>query len=194
LTAQAFERLLGRLGGDAEAGGREYDALRRKLVLFFAMRGAPAAEDLADETIDRVARRLDEGEAIGQIRAYLFGVARRVLMEEGKRRGRELAFVDGLGAPAARPLEEMALVEARAECLQRCLAALPDAHRTLIVGYYEGEGVAYLKERKLLAQRLGISYSALKTQAHRVRNQLERCLRECLETLPGVTDRAARPR
>ena len=201
LTGQAFERLLMRLGSDAEAGGREYEALQRKLVLFFTMRGAAGAEALADETLDRVARRLDEGEAVEQMRAYVFGVARRVLLEEAKQRARELSFVDGLGqAPADHG--ETDVTEARAACLQRCLQALSDEHRALIVGYYEGAGVTYLKERKRLAAQLGLSYVALKTQAHRLRNRLETCTRGCLQGPTGlvadrprtVTDRLRRPR
>lgn len=194
LTSEAFERLLARLGTDPETGGRQYDALRRKLVLFFSMRGAAGAEALADETIDRVARRLDEGEVVDQLRAYCFGVARRVLMENAKQRARELAFVDNRPAPAPARDEEAADLERRSTCLTRCLRALSHEHRALIMGYYEGEGATYLKERKVLAQRLGISYGALKTQAHRVRNQLEQCLRGCLQDGEGVTDRGRRTR
>ena len=49
----------------------------------------------------------------------------------------------------------------------------------LIVGYYQGDG--HGKGRRRLAQRLGITYSSLKTRAHRIRNALEGCLHECLE-------------
>lgn len=209
MTAQAFERLLTRLGSDVEAGGREYDALRRKLVLFFAMRRAAGAEALADETLDRVARRLDEGERVEQMRAYVFGVARRVLQEDAKQRARELSFVDGLGGKTPADDGETDMVEARAHCLQRCLQALSDEHRALIVGYYEGAGITYLKERKRLAAHLGLSYVALKTQAHRLRTRLEVCTLGCLQGPTGlvadrptllaaradaVTDRPRRPR
>jgi RNA polymerase sigma factor (sigma-70 family) len=194
LTPQAFERLLGRLAAEPEAGAREYDAIRRKLALFFAMRGAPAAEELADESLDRLARRLDEGEPVDNVRAYVIGVAKRVLMEEAKRRGRERTYVDGHHMPAGPADADEELAERRSRCLQRCLGELPAESRALIVDYYRGEGAAYLKERKALAERLGISYVALKTRAHRVRNRLEECLRECASGARAVTDAPPSPR
>jgi RNA polymerase sigma factor (sigma-70 family) len=194
LTPQAFERLLGRLAAEPEAGAREYDAIRRKLVLFFTMRGTTDAEELADEALDRLARRLDEGEPVDNVRAYVVGVAKRVIMEDARRRGRERAYVDGHHAIAAPADTDDERAERRSECLERCLGELPADSRALIVDYYRGDGAAYLKERKALAERLGVSYVALKTRAHRVRNRLEECLRECAEGARAVTDAPSAPR
>lgn len=174
LTREAFDGLLQQLGSEPEAAAREYEALRARLIAFFDWRGAEAPEALADEALDRLARKLGQHEAIENVRAYLFGVARNVWLEAEKHRARaRLAFEAG-PRPAWR--EDDGAGEARIAHLERCLRELPDEARDLIVRYYRGAGKAHLVERKLLAERLGITYATLKTRAHRIRARLEHCL------------------
>lgn len=191
LSQPVLEKLLERLAPDREAAAREYEAVRRKLLDFFERRHAPSPETLADETIDRAARRLYEGEAVQQVRAYFYGVARRVLLESGKRQAREWAAADEMrvqSTPAA--LDD---AEARGDCLKRCLRELPRESRELIVAYYRGRGASHLAERKELAQRLGLTYVTLKTRAHRIRNHLRGCLHTCLEAAGAETNGAPPP-
>lgn len=178
LTRSALDRLLERLSADPERAAREYDVVRQKLSGFFARRGAGPSEVLADETIDRVARRLDEGRIIEHLDAYFYGVANRVMLEWRKQQALEQAaereFV---------PLEpslSSELLEVHVACLERCLRRLPRDSRTLIIGYYRGRA----EERQRLAETLGISYTNLRTRAHRLRIRVEECLRECLEGRP----------
>jgi DNA-directed RNA polymerase specialized sigma24 family protein len=182
LTGPAFARLLQRLGSEPEAAAREYDAVRHRLVGFFERRGVPSPEALADETIDRVARRLDEGEAIEHLNAYFYGVARRVVLEWRKRWARERAAERAY--PRAGPEAASAESESRIACLECCLRALPDESRALLIAYYRGRG----EERKRLAESHGITYTSLKTRACRLRVRLEVCLRDCLEGRRAVTD------
>src|SRR6266550_6910983 len=81
LTQEAFDRLLASMGGDRESAGEQYLETRSKLVRFFEWRGTSFPEDHADETINRVAKRLSEGEHIRELPKYFFGVARLVLLE-----------------------------------------------------------------------------------------------------------------
>jgi len=180
LTRQAFERLLQRLGPDREAAAREYETIHRRLVELFDWRGVPSPEVLADETIDRVARRLDEGVTVEHLRAYFYGVGRHVLLEWRKRRAFELAAVQDPRPSAADAMVAAAEGEARMECLESCLRELPRESRDLIVGYYQGTGRSHLEGRKVLAESLGISYTTLKTRAHRIRVWLEERLRKRL--------------
>ena len=186
LTPEAFDRLLGRLGADAEAAAREYETIRGRLNNFFDWRGAVSPEALADETLDRVARRLDEGETVEHLRAYCYGVAKRVLLEWEKQRAREQVALRDF-RPGSANDELSSTVEGRVACLERCLRELPDDSRELIVGYYQGAGRSHLEGRKLLADRLGITYATLKTRAHRIRARLEEALRGSLERGIGVT-------
>jgi hypothetical protein len=61
LTANSFTKLL----AASERGGREvgegYEDLRRTLIRFFEWRGAPFPEEHADVSLNRIARKLDEG-------------------------------------------------------------------------------------------------------------------------------------
>src|SRR6266576_804711 len=84
LTQEAFDRLLASLGGNRESAGEHYLETRGKLVRFFEWRGCPFPEDHADETINRVARRLVEGETIQKPSGYVMGVARFLVLEINK--------------------------------------------------------------------------------------------------------------
>ena len=179
LTEDAFERLLERLGPDREEAGERYESLRARLVDYFDWKGVLRPDAACDETLDRVARRLEEGESIQRVEAYVHGVARYVLLESLRQQTRERQ--DSASVPLELIAQTEGDEEVRIECLTRCLQELAAADRDLIVGYYEGAGDVHLSGRKRLAARLGISYATLKTRAHRLRNRLDACLRGCLE-------------
>jgi DNA-directed RNA polymerase specialized sigma24 family protein len=183
LTERALERLLERLGSDRDAAGRKYQALRGRLVDFFDWKGTARPEMAADETLDRVARKIDEGEAVDRVEAYAFGVARRVVLEELRH---ELRERNATAAAAREPAAtDGQAEEARVACLARCLLTLPAGDRDLIVSYYQGAGRAHLEERKDLAVRLGLQMATLKTRAHRVRVRLKACMEGCLKEGEG---------
>src|SRR5437868_5161996 len=89
LTREAFEQLLAALDPDRERAGLRYENIRRKLIEFFEARGSNSPADNADETINRVARRLDEGERVQDLSAYFYGVARLLLKETLRGLGKE---------------------------------------------------------------------------------------------------------
>src|SRR5262245_52524896 len=81
LSEKAFALLLGHLDADPGRAGERYEDLRRTLVHFFEWRGAPFPDQHADESLDRVARRLTEGVEIKNIGGYCYTVARLVFLE-----------------------------------------------------------------------------------------------------------------
>jgi RNA polymerase sigma factor (sigma-70 family) len=175
LSEASLETLLKRLDPDPSAAAREYDVVRRKLTGFFERRGCRAADTLADETIDRVARRLGEGEVVHYFDAYMYSVARFVLLEWRRREEREQE-----ARSRAMPTsgDDPELAEARARCLERCIDELPGDQKDLIVSYHK----VRLEARKDLAAQLGLTYTTLKTRAHRIRLRLMECMAECLAT------------
>jgi DNA-directed RNA polymerase specialized sigma24 family protein len=178
LTGRALACLLERLDPDPHVGGQAYEALRERLADYLDRKGAHRPEVAADETLDRVARRLEEGEPIERVEAYAYGVARLVLLEHLRMDAREQRATAAAALElAARPQERE---EARVACLARCLQSLAAEERALILAYYEGAGGTQLYGRKELAARLGIGYATLKTRTHRLRVRLAACLRECL--------------
>ncbi len=60
LSRDALQRLLTWLDGGADSDGHAYVEMRRRLRDYFARKNCRTPDDLADETLTRVARRLEE--------------------------------------------------------------------------------------------------------------------------------------
>src|SRR5215472_18339855 len=109
LTQEAFDKLLSALGDDRESAGEKYIEIRGNLTRFFEWRGCPFPEDHADETINRVAKRIAEGEEIRNPSSYCVGVARMLLLEIAKGRAREQqALGEAAGSQLVMPDEDAA--------------------------------------------------------------------------------------
>src|SRR6185369_9201126 len=83
LTQNAFRRFLDWLDQGEDSGGHGYLEIRKRLVLYFDRKNCLFPEELADETLNRVARRLDEEGAIttDSPAHYCYIVARFVFLE-----------------------------------------------------------------------------------------------------------------
>jgi DNA-directed RNA polymerase specialized sigma24 family protein len=176
LTAGAFASLLARLDADPDRAGAAYEELRRALVNLFTWRGAATPEECADETMDRLASRLNEGVEVGDVPRFAHGIARLVLLEHWRRPDARRAPLEEAG-PGRVPEPDD---DAPHDCLDRCLHELASDGRDLILKYYVAEGGNRIDNRKRLAEALGISESALRNRAQRLRDRLEGCLRRCL--------------
>jgi len=195
LTAEALARLLARLHGDPEQAGEAYEALRRALVKFFDWRGASQPDECADETIDRLARKLDEGTHVDDPRRFARGIARLVLFETWRRpevlaRRADESDLARLPAP---PAPEAPDTEPRAACFARCLSDLPHDGRQLILAYYSADGRGKIETRKRMAESLGLTESALRSRAQRIRDRLERCVGRCLGGRPDANRADTKP-
>ncbi len=181
LTQDAFEKLLNSFSQDRDEAGAQYEIIRRKLVRFFEWRAIEAADERADETINRVARRIAEGQIIDNLRSYFYGVARMVFMETLKEREHApVTFEDALPNLHQEVTQEPE-PDPRVVCFDRCLDSLPPESRNLIMTYYEEERRAKIELRQELAERLQIPLNALRIRAHRIRVNLERCITTCLQ-------------
>lgn len=181
VTAEAFGRLLDALDPDRNLAAEKYEELRRLLIRFFEWRGAPFPEEHADETFDRVSRKLDPSVPIANIGGYCYEYARLVCLEALKSRDSKSISIDAMAVPAvAAPAGETTGPAARLACLESCLDALPRESRELIVEYYRDDGRVRIDRRKAMAARLGVPRETLANRAQRVRDRLERCVSECL--------------
>ena len=185
LTREAFHKLLACLADEPERAGERYEELRRMLVKIFEWRGALFPEDCADETLNRVARRIDEGVEIKDIGAYCYGVARLVLLETSKAADSKRVALDDVELSSPRPAEDADDDTVELECLEECLRQLPTDIREIIVQYYSEEKRARINHRKRLAEALGIPLNALRSRAQRTRDKLERCIMRCLKEKTG---------
>ena len=168
LTSDAFDTMLTWLDPDRDQAARKYESIRHALIGFFQSHACPAAEDLTDETINRVARRLAEGEIVAQHPStYFRGVAKKVYLEALKQQSLQRRFqVVFDAAPRGR--------SAHLESLNYGLHELSPDGRELLEAYY-------LDCRADLAAKLGISPNAVRIRVcrekQRLRAYMERSLR-----------------
>src|SRR5436309_13251327 len=191
LTKEAFERLLDSLDANRERAGEKYENVRRKLIEFFEARGSNSPADHADQTINRVARRLEEGEGVKDLSAYSYGVARLLLKETLRGRGKEPLTLELAPAPLIvtddDEDERRHLGEDRLKCFEICLSKLPAASRVLIIEYYREEKGIKIEQRKRQADALNMSLNALRLRACRIRADLGDCITSCLDRSRGDT-------
>ena len=187
LGPQTFASLLNRLDADRERAGQHYEELRRLLIRFYEWRRAPFPEDHADETIDRVTRKLNDGVVIENLKAYCYEVARLVFLEVQKEpvnREVELGaeIVDSLSVDSKTEDEQ----ETYLSCLETCLSGLPSESRSLIIEYYQDVKRTKIERRKALAENLGLKREALTNRAQRLRYRIELCIRSCVKTSSAI--------
>jgi DNA-directed RNA polymerase specialized sigma24 family protein len=186
LTQDAFEKLLNSFSPDRDEAAVEYEITRRKLVRFFEWRGIDAADEHADETINRAARRIDEGQTIDNLKSYFYGVARMVYMEALRDREHAPIALEEALHDLRKEIPKEIDLDPRVVCFDRCLDSLPPQNRYLIVNYYEEEKRAKIELRQDLADKLQIPMNALRIRAHRIRVNLEKCITTCLQAPAGA--------
>ena len=170
---------------DADAEDRFQD-IERKLVYFFAGRGCSDGDDLAMETMLRVAGRCAglSGAAFTDCIAYFYGVARNVDRERLREARRELTNREEAAKdPTLRHAADPSGVkddDNDHRCLDQCMATLPGEARRLILSYYGGETAAIAGHREL-ARQLGKSANALRIEIHRIKRTLRRCVTACVQ-------------
>jgi DNA-directed RNA polymerase specialized sigma24 family protein len=174
LNQNSLDKLLTRLDGDRERAGEKYEVLRRGLERFFRWRSCTFFEEHADEVLDRIARRIDQGEVILDIHSYATGVARLLFKEILKEQLRDSGALNRLKAEPVNvnPLEE----DHRLSAVRQCLQALSPESRQLLISYYGTEKQDKVGERRGLAQKMGISSHALTMKVLRLRGKIEECV------------------
>ena len=189
VTRQSLQALLKFLGRGGEETAVAYESLRRRLVkvleirvIEHRLRAAP--EDLADETIYRVASKLEEGLEIrtSDPFRYFYGVGRNILQEVARQERMDGNPLDEEDLSSPEPESEPAEAAFRRRCLDECLRRLSASDRELILLFHaEGQGKTKIRHRKQLAASLGLTPNALRIKAHRIRRkQLEPCVAERL--------------
>ena len=158
--------------------------MRRRLVAYFERKHCLQPDDLADETLNRVTRRLEEEGTITDATPahYCYIVAKFVLLEHLRDPGaRKIQFLDvhDRGSDPASASSEAQARERVLGCLDRCLLALDSGDRHLIVEYYRGEQRAKIERRRELAAEYKLTANALAIRACRLRDKLEQCVHAC---------------
>lgn len=186
-TKEAFRQFLGWLDEGADSSGERYLEMRRRLVLYFDRKNCPAPDELADETLSRVAGKLQEQGAITDLSPahYCYIVAKFVFLEDLRRPERKQKSLEQLAVSSSMRYERslagsQVVIENKEKLLdylERCLNDLAPGDRELILDYYRGDGRTKIESRRRLAERLGLSANALSIRACRIRSKVEACVR-----------------
>lgn len=180
-TPESFEKLLAAFDTDNEKAGKKYEHARVKLLRYFEQKGIYDTDRYVDITLDRVMRRIDEGERVANIMAFIYAVASYVRLEAwNEQKQLREAEVEIQKDAEQRQWEDRSEMNPRQVCLDQCLNSLPIETRILILDYYSAERSAKIKLRRQMAQSMGIEMNALRIRAHRIRISLETCVQKCI--------------
>ena len=138
-------------------------------------KGFSDAEDLADEAINRVIKRLPEfrDTYVGEPARYFHGVARFIIREMMRRKEVTVDVMPVVPTETEVHSDEY-------DCLLKCLRFLPAEKSELILDYYIYDGRDKVAQHERMAKELGITKGALRGRAHQVRGNLENCIQNCI--------------
>lgn len=178
-----FDKLLAWIGRPEQEPGEVYEDIRARLMKMFYARGCRDADELADETIDRVTKKVDTliGSYEGNPTYYFYGVAKNVFREYTRKpKSDELPI--HLEKEESKDHDEL---EKRDQCLEKCLAKLTEEDKQFILDYYHGEKSTKIENRQRMMEEMNLTPQALRVRAYRVRVRLQKCVKGCFG---GVTD------
>ena len=89
-----FGSLLFQLDQDRDRAAAKYEEIHLKLVKFFEWNYCTRPEDLADETLNRIAQKVNAGEIVQDVIGFCWGVAERVRQEQRKKDRRTVPLPD----------------------------------------------------------------------------------------------------
>lgn len=173
ISAEEMNKFLSWLAPDREEAGRKYHEIHQCLTAIFIRRGYAAAEDMADEAINRVIHRVGRDSSFeGEDRIpYFVRVAANLHIE------RQRTKPPPLPSP---PLDTDHDHERADLCLEHCLQQLESDERDLILRYYQDEKRAKIESRRRLAEEFGLALETLRLKIHRIKARLRPCLEDCL--------------
>lgn len=147
---------------------------RLRLFALRRVRDAATAEDVAQETLRRVADALRAGRVanLDALPGFVFQTGRHVCLEQQRAAGREERALRRLGASSdeTAPVPDalaMLIGEERRVAVRRALAALDDDDRTLLRQVYFDQ-----LDSAEMARRLGVTAGAFRVRKHRALRRL----------------------
>ena len=174
ITQESFAQFLGWLGPDSERAGEEYERLRFRLCRFFSLRHCNFADELADETINRVILK-SSAEEIENKLAYCLGVAKNVY-RESLRKERVHLDIDEVDIAVNAPAQQ----SFSSECLDKCLEKLSPDSRNLLLDYFSETRQKKIKLHQRISANLKMTQTALRMRIMRSKQKLKTCVQECM--------------
>lgn len=176
INQKEFEKFLNWLDTDKELAGQKYESIRFRLIKIFYARGCYTAEELADESIDRVIKKINKiAETYeGDPTLYCYGVARNVFLEYTRRpKTEELPDI------IIQAETDSTETETDYQCIRKCLGKLKPEQRRLIISYYKGKKRDKIMRRKEIERELKITNESLRIRVFRIKKILYECIQNC---------------
>jgi hypothetical protein len=181
LTQPAFDGLLASLGPDRDVAADRYLEIRRNLVASSSGEAARHPRNTLTRPSTAARGRSATERFIRDVPTYCIGIARMLLLEDGRDR-----------AMQARPLDEAPEPHGRATRARRRSRSArgmpplvpgptPPDHRTLILSYYQGRQRATRSRTATADPNTGNSAGTLRMRALRVRASLQLCAENCVQ-------------
>lgn len=191
-TESSFQKFLYWLDEGVDSSGEKYLEMRRRLVSYFDRKNSLSPDELADETLARVAQKLEEKGQITDLSPahYCYITAKFVFLENVRLTKRSQAGLEDISAASQPDMGKTDFSvpkilfenqEQRFDCLDRCLKKLSANDSELILEYYHGEQQEKIRRRRQLREKLGLSANALSIRACRIRSKVETCVKECCD-------------
>lgn len=149
--------------------------MRFRLITFFAHRNCRFAEDLADETINRVCLKIG-GEDVLNKSAFIYGFAKNVYLES-LRNEKNHQNIDEVIVASKDDNSEKDL---SGDCLEKCLNELVREDHELILEYFSEEKQAKIDSHRQLSAKLRTTQNALRMRIVRIKGKLRNCVEQCL--------------
>ena len=178
INEKDFEKFLHWLDKNREKAGQKYELIRDKLVQIFYARGCLIGEELADECIDRVIKKIDTLAKTyeGDPALYFYGVAKYVFLEYTRK-----AKTEELPEIVAQTENTETDNETDLKCLDDCLKKLNAEQRDLILGYYENKKIPKKERGKIIEKDLKITNENLRVRIFRIKKILKKCIEDCIK-------------
>jgi RNA polymerase sigma factor (sigma-70 family) len=173
-----LDRLLNFLDPDRDCAAVRYEKLRRDMITLFSKRMLPCPEDLADESFNRVMRRLrNSGQSeIDSAAAYLITVAKNLCLEYTAKQNMLVSLEDGdfekeffKNQVSGPDLDDRVF-----EAMEKALNKLPVESRKFILTYHQVDKRGKKEAREAMAKEYGLTVNALRLRAYRIREKLKK--------------------
>jgi len=177
LNAESYSLLLQALSSNEDVAASEFTKLRDSLVRFFLIKGEMEADEAADETLDRLAAKLDGPVVIENLTKYSFGIARLVFLENLRKTSKADQAVKAYAWERADRIQPDEETDGFSR-MRDCFGKLSDPDKDLLRSYFADVPRGRLDEERIqLAGSMGASLNNLRLKIFRLRRRLEDCVR-----------------
>lgn len=172
-------------GDDSESAAELLESLRKKLIYYFQARRCEDPEELAQETLARLIRKLGVQQVkVDDITRYSYGIAKKIRLEHLRRKEKEQNILNEQQYQASTATTDEVSTdekERRLTCMEKCAADLSATERQLLTSYANGNGRAQQERRKRMAEELNISLGNLRLHVFKLRSRLRECFEKCMK-------------